>query len=254
MGIVTYNLTNWEQGSINTSGDTSSSSRIRTPDYIELTPNATVEYKVTVVDTNGNSLRWNPMLYNASKQCIKDGGWQNSGTTWTNTDQARYVRFCLSYSSGDITPSNLGSCVFEYDAHINWLMNDGEYPYLDSVPTTPLAFNEPYPIILMTQSDGKYPKFESLNLIDFSPDYPIILMTQRTNEYPKLESLDSKNLGAFGHCNTLKSITIPLSCTSIGKHTFTESGIKNVTLPNNCTYYSTSFPQDCNIIGGQLIE
>lgn len=154
MSIVTYNLTAWEQGTINTSGDSSSSTRIRTVGYLEITPNTTVEYKVTAVDTNGNPLRWNPMLYNASKQCIRDGGWQNSGTTWSNTDKAKYVRFCLSYSSGDISPSNLGSCVFEYNDMMNWYVIDGELTNTNFIDGVQYSITTPYPKELWRISYG----------------------------------------------------------------------------------------------------
>lgn len=221
MSIVTYNLTNWEQGSINTSGDTSSSSRIRTPDYIELTPNATVEYKVTAVDTNGNSLRWNPMLYNASKQCIRDGGWQNSGTTWTNTDQAKYVRFCLSYSSGDISPSNLGSCIFEYNDMMNWYVINGELTNTNFIDDVQYAMTQPYPKELWRVGTGGILTHELLpNKID---------------------------LGAFANATQLRQISIPKSCKKIGKEAFRNTQLASVTIASDCTYYDTSFPEGCAV-------
>lgn len=154
-------------------------------------------------------------------------------------------------------------------------MNDGEYPYLDSVPTTSLAFNEPYPIILMTQSDGEYPKFESLDLIGFSPDYPIILMTQRANEYPKyehldligfsspypiilmvqkendypfFEQLDLKKLGAFSNAKNLTKVKIPRSVKKIGPYAFRNTALTSVTIASDCEYnHLTSFPDGCQI-------
>ena len=247
MGIVTYNLTNWEQGSINISGDTSSSSRIRTPDYIELTPSTYADYKITAIDTNGNSLRWNPMLYNASKQCIKDGGWINSGETWSNTDQAKYARFCLSYSSGDISPSNLGSCVFEYDAHIHWLMNDGDYPFLESLPQNLTVMNEPYSITLMTQKANEYPKYDNLKLLKFNSPYPIIIMIQKNNEYPFFEQLKLESLGAFKDAINLQSVIIPKSVKKIGPYSFANTKLTSVTIARDCEYYPTSFPSGCQI-------
>ena len=64
----------------------------------------------------------------------------------------------------------------------------------------------------------------------------------------------SMSLGAFARCKQLTEVILPESLTSIGEEAFAESGLRSVTIPNdNCTYYSTSFPEDCTVIGGHLI-
>lgn len=59
--------------------------------------------------------------------------------------------------------------------------------------------------------------------------------------------------GAFSGCVTLTDITIPDTCTSIGKWSFYGTSLTEVELPENCTYYATSFPEGCIITGGILI-
>lgn len=59
--------------------------------------------------------------------------------------------------------------------------------------------------------------------------------------------------GAFSGCSTLTQVTIPDTCTSIGRWSFYGTSLTEVELPENCTYYATSFPEDCVITGGELI-
>lgn len=59
---------------------------------------------------------------------------------------------------------------------------------------------------------------------------------------------------SFLNCNNLKKVKIPNSMTSISKLAFENTILTKVKLPDNCTYYSTSFPSDCEVTGGQIIE
>lgn len=61
-------------------------------------------------------------------------------------------------------------------------------------------------------------------------------------------------LGAGCHALNLRSIIIPNTTNSIGKNSFTFSRIRSVKLPTNCTYYSTSFPENCNVTGGIRLD
>ena len=60
--------------------------------------------------------------------------------------------------------------------------------------------------------------------------------------------------GAFAECEYLTGILIPSTVESIGRYSFRDTGLRTVTLPANCTYYSTSFPSGCTVTGGQLIS
>ena len=55
------------------------------------------------------------------------------------------------------------------------------------------------------------------------------------------------DLGAFNKCDNLTYVEYPESVGSIGKKSFQETKLKAVTLPDNCTFYDTSFPSDCRI-------
>ena len=52
---------------------------------------------------------------------------------------------------------------------------------------------------------------------------------------------------AFMDCYNLSSATIPSTVTSIGEGAFAGTKLTNVTLPNGCTWYETSFPAGCTV-------
>ena len=58
--------------------------------------------------------------------------------------------------------------------------------------------------------------------------------------------------GAF-YKSTISEVIIPSSVKSIGAYSFSETKLTEVTLADDCTYYSTSFPPDCVVTGGQII-
>lgn len=62
-------------------------------------------------------------------------------------------------------------------------------------------------------------------------------------------------VGAFSRTTELEMIRLPESLEEIGPEAFYGSGIRSVIIPNNtCTYYSTSFPPDCIVTGGHMID
>lgn len=66
---------------------------------------------------------------------------------------------------------------------------------------------------------------------------------------------DIAAMGAFARTANLREIRLPESISEIGPEAFSDSGIKEVIIPNNtCTYHSTSFPPDCVVTGGILVD
>lgn len=66
-------------------------------------------------------------------------------------------------------------------------------------------------------------------------------------------ALDVIPMGAFFN-TPLRKIVIPSSVTSIGHESFQQTALTHVTLPDDCEYYSTSFPEDCVVTGGRRKE
>lgn len=61
------------------------------------------------------------------------------------------------------------------------------------------------------------------------------------------------NLGAFSGASNLNTLIIPNSVEALGKKTCRETALSEIILPENCTYYATSFPANCVVTGGQIV-
>lgn len=89
----------------------------------------------------------------------------------------------------------------------------------------------------------------------FEAPYPSIYWYIDNNDVVHSGELDYTKMGAFVRTYRLREITLPMSLVSIGAYAFAESALKKVNIPNNATtYYSTSFPSNCQVTGGTLIE
>lgn len=53
--------------------------------------------------------------------------------------------------------------------------------------------------------------------------------------------------GAFANCVSLDTAHIPHSCESIGVTAFRNTALTSVTISEECSYSSTSFPEGCEI-------
>lgn len=89
----------------------------------------------------------------------------------------------------------------------------------------------------------------------FEAPYPSVFWYPENNDVIHGGELDYTKMGAFIATKKLKRITLPMSLVSIGEYSFAESSLKKVTIPNKETiYYSTSFPPDCVVTGGHLVN
>ena len=232
-----YPFYNWVQ---------QSSSRIKTADfynydgfpsitvYIEGNPN--LQYDFVGLDSNGNQ--------------VVDIYWYNSGITInipTNTTMTKWYLWGRYSNNGNITPDAVTACKGVASAKYDWLINDGDYPFLESLPQNLTVMNEPYSITLMTQKANEYPKYDNLKLLKFNSPYPIIIMIQKNNEYPFFEQLKLESLGAFKDAINLQSVIIPKSVKKIGPYSFANTKLTSITIARDCEYYPTSFPSGCQI-------
>ena len=58
---------------------------------------------------------------------------------------------------------------------------------------------------------------------------------------------DIGDVGAFANATNLQRVVIPQTVGYIGTEAFKNSQLTSVTIAQNCTYYDTSFPEDCTI-------
>lgn len=218
MSTTIYQVTDWEQGTISeTEGDKSSDTRIRSVGYISVTPSTRAIYTITATDINGTALRTNIMMYDSSYTCIYDSGWTASGAPLSDSHNASYIRIVLSYSSGNISPSDLRECTLQYNDGNPWYIVDGEITneYFINMPA--YAMTEPYPRALW-RIDPRYNR---------GFPYTEIVVGQRV-------------LGAFGNANDLRVASIAQSVKYIGLEAFKSTALQSVTIAPDCKYYELS--------------
>lgn len=58
------------------------------------------------------------------------------------------------------------------------------------------------------------------------------------------------NSGAFKDCANLYTAIFPSTLTYIGPYAFSGTALTDVTLPDGCRYFDTSFPPRCIVHGG----
>ena len=223
MSVITYNVTDWEQGTFSQGNPTESSSRVRTTDFMAVTPNDTAEFTVYAVDKNGVQLQCNIRGYDADKQWISGSSFVPYGVTFTSNLPTSYVKLVLKYSSDvDISPSDIGSCVFVYDDLISWYIINGELTNTNFIDGIQYAVTQPYPQELWRIGTGGILTHELLS--------------------------DKVDLGAFANATNLRQISIPKSCKKIGREAFRNTQLTSVTIASDCVYYPTSFPDGCVVL------
>ena len=101
----------FEQGTIYTTGNAYSDTRVRSVGYID------VDTAYPCMSGLSNDLQVSIMEYDENKTCIVDGPWQPGGTISTLNTNTKFVRIVLCYSSGaSITPAAVTS--FSLNKHI----------------------------------------------------------------------------------------------------------------------------------------
>ena len=125
-----------------------------------------------------------------------------------------------------------------------------DLPYLDEFPA--LYQLSEYPNVLWRQVNVELPyKTCFPEMFDIS-DAPVS-MWRISNDIPyKVSFPEMVEMGAFKGCTSLSSVKFPSTLNSIGMYSFANTALTEVTLPPNCTYYKTSFPEGCKIKGGKL--
>lgn len=101
-------ISDWEQGSIGSSGNFASAANVRTPDYISLPTGAKSISFDGVSNVSGKTLQFDVLTYNESNEQLQDLYWYGSGVFLSIADNAVKFRVVLKFSDGsNITPSNI---------------------------------------------------------------------------------------------------------------------------------------------------
>lgn len=215
-----YDLT-FEQGTIGSSGDYDSTSKVRTQ-YYEFSGDKT-SVKITASDGLMVDILGYRSLSDISP--VFDLYWYSTPHEF---DLSQYdfswFRVVLKRSNdGSLSPSDVSDCTVDTD--YTWF-SDG-YPYNTKHPEIPEgAIEKPYPRA-MWQID------ENIN-----NGLPFVEL------FPGLSAVVS---GAFMNAVNLRSVYIPESVKKIGSLSFRNTALKRVKIAADCEFSDTSFPDGCEV-------
>ena len=121
--------------------------------------------------------------------------------------------------------------------------------------------SEQYVMYISSDKNNGYPCLPNLpepEKFKFDEPYPkkmFRMSADINNGYPHLPFL-LKQSGAFMNATKLLRAEIPRSCKKIGRFAFANTALKNVKIAEDCEYFPSSFPKDCEIefygIGGSF--
>ena len=179
-------------------------------------------------------------LYDSNKNYITGIKYNSGGVdrktavTITANVDAYFIRF--SYCVGS-----------EYEDDISQIMlnrGSSSLPFVPYAPSWTLDEND-----ILTNENLPAPT-------DWQPPYPAGMWSLDSNDIltnSMLPEILVDTQGAFAGLTNLTKVLFPSTLQSIGRYSFRDTGLTEVTLADTCTYYSTSFPEDCVVTGGQSI-
>lgn len=141
------NLT-WEQGSIGSSGNMNSTTRVRTPGYIPIHSKSSLTTSLQLYATSNLSrtINVNYMLYKEDKSLLFEDIWRANNEIKTFNYDIGYVRLVIRFSNNSsINPSNITSARFTFDNQLEWCETDNHpdhYRFIE-LPTTPFSDGSP---------------------------------------------------------------------------------------------------------------
>lgn len=228
MAKIIIDIPELEQGTIGSSGNDSSSTRVRSPGYFTLPESAdNISASVSAEAVNGKTVYTNIMGYGSGGNLVSDYGWKSSGEAVTLSQEVTSFRICLRYSdSSSIYPSDIQSCSAKISyAPLSWHIGENGFPTnTEFIDTPEKAMDKPYPLAMWRIEDDINKKFPFNELL-----------------------LNVDLLGTFANAKDLQEVSIPKSVKKIGKYSFKNTQLKSVTIAKDCEYYDTSFPKGCKI-------
>ena len=246
--------------------------------YADLEPNTT--YTIKCIDTtarfrvalSSQDLKYlSATTYTEVQSPFSWGYKADSSNPVTFTTTATATHLVVYYTNNSEYSTrvmlNEGSSIEPYEAPTmyfkSWYLDSDNKLMTGYFPDSLDYLTPPYPAtlwrldsndILTLNSEVWTPFPEPMEYL--TPPYPATMWYLDENN-KLMNSLlpDILPMGAFSLTTELQEIRLPESLEEIGPEAFYGSAIKRVIIPNNtCTYYSTSFPPDCVVTGGHLIE
>lgn len=282
---VTYDLIalGLEQGTISSDGPSPSTTRVRSIDFIEFPYVGTRVIQVTATGANVSKLlQVNFVGYDASYNELCDLYWYNLAFTFdlTSYPTVKYFKILFRYSDDTtITPADIVTAQADV---FYWYLNISDRLSIDELPgniiggpvlstSTPPMYGYPatywhYDFVTdkLILNNVCYSYFMSIPIVDENRSRNDFVPL--TNPYPASfwwydeEVVRLRNVlipdallmpeptGAFYNAESLESVKIPMSVTSIGWDSFAHTKLKEVMLSRNCKFSTSAFPPGCRVL------
>ena len=152
MADIIIDIPELEQGTIGSSGNDSSSTRVRSPGYFTLPESAdNISASVSAEAVNGKTVYTNIMGYGSGGNLVSDYGWKLSGEAVTLSQEVTSFRICLRYSdSSSIYPSDIQSCSAKFSyVPLSWHIGENGFPTnTEFIDAPEKAMDKPYPLAM----------------------------------------------------------------------------------------------------------
>lgn len=133
----------------------------------------------------------------------------------------------------------------------DWYMTDSDLITADIIPRS-LSWEPPYPVGVWYMNE--YLELKAGGIPDrlrWEKPYPYSVWYYAYDMDHVFDSAIPELLeityGAFTGCTNLTKIKFARSLLSIGKYSCTGTDLTSVTIPEDCTYYETTFPPGCEV-------
>ncbi len=248
MTEFSFNIVGFEQGSLSTNGEPAENTKVVRSEMTEIPAGM---QSLTAVPEIWRK-KWNKESENYTTEKYEGSSASNTVYFYRENDDgtfeflsyasaknvdclqlkrlgATHARFTASISSYTLYPDNMAETKSYYyyivrinvsGTAVNWYYSNDRLTHEDMPDAPEKAMSKPYPKALWRIDD----------------DIP----------YHELLPLE-KPSGAFMNAVKLEYVRIPTSVQKIGRYAFTNTALRKVSIPSDCEYSETSFPENCLI-------
>lgn len=243
-----------EQGTIGQVDDETSDSRVRSSGYVELIDNI-ISVSVTASCSTSKTISVAFRGYSSADKnsLICNLYWYDCPHTFdlSSYNNIKYFRLVFKYSdNSNIVPSEITSATLVETYRPAWQIENNIFTH-EALPTMIPMLVQPYPpgVWWLDNDTFKHTALPDMIPMFVHPYPPGIWYLD--NDIFKQDALPNMaNSGAFKDCANLYTAIFPSTLTYIGPYAFSGTALTDVTLPDGCRYFDTSFPPRCVVHGG----
>lgn len=254
MATYTYDILaeGIEQGTIGQIDDETSSTRVRSSTYTELAEGIVTSVTISVSCSTSKTVRVAFRGYSSADKnsLVCNLYWYDSPHTFDlgSYSNIKYFRLVFKYSDdSDITPSELTSATLVESYRPAWQIENDIFTH-GALPTMIPELVQPYPPGVWWIENDTFAHVLLPTMIPYLVQpYPPGVWWIENNTFKQSLLPESIISGAFAGCASLIQAVIPRTVESLGSQSFMNTGLLSVTISPNCSYFDTTFPEDCTV-------